>query len=177
MSTNSVDECKKQVSVRRWTPAFAVLSMCVAISVFSSCSPQQKTAENEAKEAAEKAAPTMPAGAMTLSAVLKAVESAGYAPVEEVEFEKDHWQVKAYSNGQLLQLKVDPVQGSVIPNPPPKAEKPLSELVKSLEDQGYGPIVDIEPGEGNTEWEVEAYKGKSEVKLAVDPATGKITPK
>ncbi|HTS64402.1 MAG TPA: PepSY domain-containing protein [Candidatus Acidoferrales bacterium] len=123
----------------------------------------------------------MPAGAMALSAVLKAVESAGYAPVEEVEFEKDHWKIKAWSNGQLLQLKVDLVTGHVIPNPQPKADKPLSEVVKSLEDHGYGPILDVERGEaesgGSAAWEIEAYKGKSEVKVKVDPATGTITAK
>ena len=42
---------------------------------------------------------------MSLSAVLKSVESAGYVPVMEVEFEEDHWEIKAYRDGQLVQLK------------------------------------------------------------------------
>ena len=144
MTTYSVKERKNTGSARRRRSALALLSMCLAISISVSCSRQEKTAEAEAKESAEKAAPAMPAGAMALSAVLKAVESAGYAPVVEVEFEKDHWQMKAYSNGQLVQLKIDLIKGAVIANPPPKVDKQLSEVVRSLEEQGYGPIVDIE---------------------------------
>ena len=48
---------------------------------------------------------------MSLSAILKAVEGAGYAPVIEVEFEEDHWKVKAYRDGQLLQLKIGLLAG------------------------------------------------------------------
>ena len=182
MSTNAVGDYKKPFSLIRRRPALALLSACLAMAISTSCSQQPKTAESEAKEAAEKAekaVPALPAGAMTLSAVLKATETAGYSPVVEVELEKDYWKVKAYSNGQLLQLKVDPVKGSVMPNPAPKVDKSLSEIVKSLEDQGYGPIVDIERAgeEGGAPWEIEAYKGKSEVKLHVDPATGAITAK
>jgi hypothetical protein len=87
---------------------------------------------------------------------------------------------QAYSKGQLLQLKADPMTGAVIPDAPPQVDKPLSEVAKALEQQGYGPILDIERGEAGVEggavWEVEAYKGKSEVKVSVD-ATGQITSK
>ena len=117
---------------------------------------------------------------MKLSGVLKSLETAGFAPVVEVEFEKDHWKVKAYSKGQLLQLRTDLMTGAVIPDPPPKPDKPLSDIVKDLEEQGYGPILDIERGESGSEsgaaWDVEAYKGKSEVKVKVD-AAGKIAVK
>ena len=152
------------------------LSILLALAMSAACSRQEKTSEVEAKETA----PAMPSGAMKLSDVLKSLESAGYAPVNEVEFEKDHWEIKAYSKGQLLQLKTDLVTGAVVPDSPPKTDKPLSEIVKGLEAEGYGPIVDIERGEpgseGGATWDVEAYKGKSEVKLNVD-STGKIAVK
>ena len=119
---------------------------------------------------------------MPLSAVLKTVEGAGYKPVVEVEFEKDHWAVKAFRNGQLLQLKVGLLAGEILRYPTPAIDKPLSAIVKGLEDQGYGPIVEVERSEGGgseagTGWDVEAYKGTSEVKVSVEAASGKVTTK
>lgn len=153
-----------------------LLSIWLALALSPSCSRPAKTAESEAKEPP----PGLPSGAMKLSGVLKSLETAGFAPVVEVEFEKDHWKVKAYSKGQLLQLRTDLMTGAVIPDPPPKPDKPLSDIVKDLEEQGYGPILDIERGESGSEsgaaWDVEAYKGKSEVKVKVD-AAGKIAVK
>ena len=153
----------------------AVLSIVLGLALSLSCARPEKAAESEVK----KPAPTLPAGAMKLSDVLKSLEAAGYAPVE-VEFEKDHWKVKAYAKGQLLQLKADLMTGAVIADPQPKLDKPLSEIVKGMEQQGYGPILDIERGESASEagatWDVEAYKGKSEVNLTAD-AAGKIAAK
>jgi hypothetical protein len=98
-----------------------------------------------------------------------------------VEFEKDHWEVKSYRNGQLLQLRVGLLADDILPNPPPTLERPLSVIVKGLEDQGYGPILDVERGvggsEGGTAWEIEAYKGNSEVNVSVESNSGKITTK
>jgi len=155
-----------------------LVAIQLALLILPGCS--RKT-ETGAKEAEEKTAVKLPPGAMPLSAVLKAVEGAGYAPVTEVEFEDDHWQIKGYHDGQLVQLKVGLVAGDILPDPPPTLEKPLSAVVKTLEDQGYGPIVDVEresgaSGGGNT-WEVEAYKGSSEVTVSVEAGSGKITPK
>jgi hypothetical protein len=150
------------------------ISLALALLILPSCS---NKAAPEAAEKDDKGAVTLPAGAMPLSAVLQAVENAGYAPVAEVEFEKDHWQIKGYKGGQLLQLKVDLMNGKILPNPAPAPGKPMSAVIKGLEDQGYGPIVDIEQAEGGDGLEVEAYKGKSEVKIRVEPGSGKITAK
>src|SRR5947199_8676094 len=79
----------------------AMLPVCLALLISLSCSSNEKAAGNGSKETAKKTV-SLPSGAKALSTVLKSVESAGYAPVTEVEFEKDHWEVKAYSNGQLL---------------------------------------------------------------------------
>jgi hypothetical protein len=158
---------------------FLVVSLGLLISL--SCSRGEKTADSSVKESAKGTAVKLPPRAMSLSSVLKAVESAGYAPVIEVEFEKDHWEVKAYRNGQLLQLSVGLLAGDILPNPPPTLERPLSVIVKGLEDQGYGPILDVERGagrsEGPTAWEIEAYKGNSEVSISVESNSGKITTK
>ena len=89
--------------------------------------------------------------------------------------------IKAFRNGQLLQLKVDLLAGEILPNPAPRTQKPLSAIVKGLEDQGYGPILDVERDGGDSEprsaWDVEAFKGSSEVNVSVDPVSGKITTK
>jgi hypothetical protein len=142
------------------------------------CSRREKTSESGLKKPAKEAI-NLPPGAMSLSAVLQTVETAGYRPVIEVEFEKDHWEMKAFRNGQLLQLKVGLVTGEILHNPPPTLERPLSVIVKGLEDKGYGPILEIERGvggsEGSSAWDVEAYKGSSEVKVSVEPVSGKIT--
>jgi len=115
---------------------------------------------------------------MPLSAVLRNVEASGYAPVVGVEFEKDHWEVKAYKDGQLHELKLGLKNGDIVPNPAPQLVTPLSAVVKRLEDQGFGPIVDVEQAEnGAGGWEVEAYKGKAEMKLEVESGSGKITTK
>jgi hypothetical protein len=71
--------------------------------------------------------------------------------------------------------------GEIEPNPPPALEKPLSVTVQALENEGYGPILDVErgarEGKDGTTWEIEAYKGNSEVTVSVEPASGKITTK
>jgi hypothetical protein len=146
----------------------------------SSCSRSEKSTKAEVEDATKEAAAKLPADAMPLSSVLRAVEGAGYSPVVEVEFEKEQWEIKAYRDAQLVQLKVGLQTGEILSNPAPKLERPLSEIVKSLEDQGFGPILDIEPdqvGSGVTAWNIEAIKDKSEVTVRVDSASGKIAAK
>lgn len=160
--------------------ALIVISLGLLIS--PSCSHREMTTpETGKKQAAKETAVNLPPGAMPLSGVLKTLENIGYAPVVEAELEKDHWEIKAYRNGQLLQLKVGLLRGEIQPNAPPILEKPLSETVKALEDQGYSPILDVERGaresEGRAAWEIQAYKGSSEVSLSVEPASGKVTTK
>jgi hypothetical protein len=54
----------------------------------------------------------------------------------------------------------------------PADAKTMLEIVQSLEDAGYGPVVDVSFDDGG--WEVEAYKGGASVELAVDPTSGDI---
>lgn len=163
-----------------WRNVLALVLVYLALSISPSCSSKENALRNAPKDGAKKSV-SLPAGAMTLSSVLKAVESANYSPIIEVEFERDHWGIKAFSDGKLLQLKVDLFTGAILPNPPPVLEKPISAIVKRLEDEGYGPILDVEHGseggDAGAVWEVEGYKEGAEVTVIVESASGKITPK
>jgi uncharacterized membrane protein YkoI len=64
------------------------------------------------------------------------------------------------------------LQASIAAEMPPQNAKPLSEIVRILEEQGYSPIVDIEFDDAR--WEVEAYNEGVKRELRVDPASGQI---
>ncbi|MGR6034274.1 MAG: PepSY domain-containing protein [Candidatus Nitrosoglobus sp.] len=55
---------------------------------------------------------------------------------------------------------------------PPQNIKPLSEIVTSLEQQGFKQITEIEFEKGK--WEVEVYQDNQKRELEVDPSSGKI---
>ncbi|ADJ28184.1 PepSY domain-containing protein [Nitrosococcus watsonii] len=55
---------------------------------------------------------------------------------------------------------------------PPQDGKPLSEIVKSLEEQGFKQISEIEFDDGK--WEVDVYKDNQKRELEVDPSSGEI---
>lgn len=61
---------------------------------------------------------------------------------------------------------------AVLAERPPSDAKPLSEIVKILESQGYAPVVDVEFDDGV--WEVEAYRDGAKMKLKVNPESGDI---
>lgn len=57
---------------------------------------------------------------------------------------------------------------------PPANAKPLSVVIKALEDQGYKTISEVEFEDGK--WEVEVQQdGGKEVELHVDPVSGQIS--
>ena len=59
---------------------------------------------------------------------------------------------------------------------PPANAKPLSEVIKSLEDQGYKTIESVDFDDD--EWEIEVHKADgSEVELHVNAISGQITKK
>ena len=64
------------------------------------------------------------------------------------------------------------LQTSIAAEMPPQDAKPLSELVRTLEEQGYSLFVDIEFEDG--QWEIEAYKEGVKRELRVNPVSGKI---
>jgi uncharacterized membrane protein YkoI len=59
---------------------------------------------------------------------------------------------------------------------PPANAKPLSEVIKSLEDQGYKTIEEVDFDDD--EWEIEIHQADgSEVELHVNAISGQITKK
>lgn len=56
---------------------------------------------------------------------------------------------------------------------PPANAKPLSAIIKSMEDQGYKNIEEVEFDDGA--WEIEVHQaGGKEIEIHVDPVAGKI---
>ena len=56
--------------------------------------------------------------------------------------------------------------------PPPNA-KPLSTIIKTVEDRGYGTITEIEFEDGK--WEIEVHQaGGKEIEVHVDAISGQI---
>jgi uncharacterized membrane protein YkoI len=64
------------------------------------------------------------------------------------------------------------LQASIASEMPPNNAKPLSEIVRTLEEKGYSPIVDIEFED--SQWEVKTYKEGVKRKIKIDPVSGKI---
>jgi hypothetical protein len=64
------------------------------------------------------------------------------------------------------------LQASIASDMPPKNAKPISEIVRTLQEQGYSPFVDIEFEDGK--WRVKAYKEGVKRELKIDPVSGKI---
>lgn len=55
---------------------------------------------------------------------------------------------------------------------PPADGKKLTEVLASLNDKGYAPIVEISFDDGV--WEAEAYKDDTAFEVALDPSTGEV---
>lgn len=55
---------------------------------------------------------------------------------------------------------------------PPEDAKPLSEIIKSVEDEGYERISDVSFDDGA--WEVDAYKDDQPRELEINPKSGEI---
>ncbi|MDR2207901.1 MAG: PepSY domain-containing protein [Azoarcus sp.] len=62
------------------------------------------------------------------------------------------------------------LSGIALADRPPPNAKQLSEIVRSLELQGFEPIIEIEFDDG--QWEVKAYKEGRKRQVKIDPVTG-----
>ncbi len=60
----------------------------------------------------------------------------------------------------------------VIADQPPADAKPILKIVEQLENQGYGPFIELSFDDGV--WEVEVYRQDTPYELAVDPRSGEI---
>jgi uncharacterized membrane protein YkoI len=58
--------------------------------------------------------PVPPAGAKKLSDIVRGLEAAGYARIDDVSFEGRNWEVEAFRNGTKRELRVDPMNGRVV---------------------------------------------------------------
>lgn len=121
----------------------------------------------------------LPAQALPLSSVLREVEKQGFTPVCEVDFDDGLWEIEAFSQGEAVEINVDPATGKVVhqqadePKPAPASPQPsLSQLAMELEKQGFSPIVEISREAKGCE--VEAYRDGVRRELLVDPASGKV---
>ena len=64
------------------------------------------------------------------------------------------------------------LETSIADEIPQQDAQPLSKIVRTLEEQGFTPIVEIEFDDDL--WEVEAYKEGDKRELKVDPVSGRI---
>ena len=64
------------------------------------------------------------------------------------------------------------LQTAIAAEIPQHDAQPLSQIVRTLEEQGFSPIVEIEFDDNL--WEVEAYKEGDKRELKVDPVSGRI---
>lgn len=62
--------------------------------------------------------------------------------------------------------------GSAVEPPPQAGAKSLVEIVKGLEQEGYGPFTELSMDDGA--WEVEVRRQEMPLELTVDPVTGKV---
>jgi hypothetical protein len=67
---------------------------------------------------------------------------------------------------------VDFETGGIMSDTPPSPGKPLSEILESLEEQGFGPFLDVDLKGG--ELEIETHKEGMVVVLTVDANTGEL---
>jgi uncharacterized membrane protein YkoI len=114
----------------------------------------------------------LPAEAMSLARIVRTLEQKGYGPVAEIEMEDNWWEVDAFRDSQRVRLMVDFETGAIMSDTPPSPGKPLSEILESLEEQGYGPVLDVDLKGG--ELEIETHKEGMVVVLTVDANTGGI---
>jgi hypothetical protein len=58
-------------------------------------------------------------------------------------------------------------------SPPPPNAKPLSSIIKTVEDRGFGTITEVEFEDGK--WEIELHRASGkEIEIHVDPVSGQV---
>ena len=122
-----------------------------------------------------------PTGSKPLSVILKSVEEQKLGVIREAEFDHGLWEVEICNAGACQELYIDPMSGkekgrrkSDIGEMPPANAMPISMIVQSIEARKLGVIEEIELDHGF--WEIELRKEGREIKLVVDPNTGKTRP-
>jgi uncharacterized membrane protein YkoI len=111
--------------------------------------------------------------------IVARLESEGYGPITEISFEKGRWEVEGYKDDTAYKSLIDPATGRTLaqrrhhgdPKPPANAKK-LSEILKSLEAQGYAQIAEVSFEKSH--WEIQVYRDRAKRELRVDPVSGRV---
>jgi hypothetical protein len=119
-----------------------------------------------------------PADGMRLSAIVKAVEAKDVGIITGAEFDDGLWEVKTRQGKTAAKPYLDPRSGAqkrrkaedADDEMPPAGSKPLSEIIRALEEQSIGVITSVEFDDGY--WEVEFRRDGAKRKLDIDPRTG-----
>ncbi len=154
---------------RSWLPGAAVLLLLGIVS----CAQREPIPDIRVfEEEGDPPEVELPSGSTPLHELLAAVEANGFGPVIGVKLENEGWEIDAYKNGERHEIIVDLHTGKLLTPELPEGTMPLSRILASLAENGYGPVlrVTLEPGG----WQVEAYHEDRDVLLLVDPATGTI---
>ncbi len=114
-----------------------------------------------------------------MSEIVRSLEEADLGVITEVEFDNGVWEVDTIKDGHWMELHVDPQTGQVLRREskdgdddiPPGEGMRLSSIIRSVEDQNLGRIVEVEFDDGY--WEVEIRDGSRRIKLDIDPQTGR----
>jgi uncharacterized membrane protein YkoI len=114
-----------------------------------------------------------------LSEIIGSIEDQRLGSITEADLEHGRWEVEVHKDGRKTTLYLDPKTGTVDRRKeradahevlPPGEAKPLSEIIKSVEDQELGAVTEVNYDDGF--WEVEVRKSGTKTKLDIDPRTG-----
>ena len=114
-----------------------------------------------------------------LSEILRSLEDQRLGAITEADLDHGRWEVEVHKDGRKTTVYLDPKTGAVDRRReradahevlPPADAKPLSEIIKSVEDQNLGAVTEVDYDDGF--WEVEVGKGATKTKLDIDPRTG-----
>jgi uncharacterized membrane protein YkoI len=114
-----------------------------------------------------------------LSEIIKSIEDQQLGSITEADLDHGRWEVEVHKDGRKTTLYLNPKTGAVDRRKeradahevlPPGDAKPLSEIIKSVEDQNLGAVTEVDYDDGF--WEVEVRKGGTKTKLDIDPKTG-----
>ena len=119
-----------------------------------------------------------PPDSKPLSAILKSLEGQELGIITRIEFDDGWWEVKVCKGPACHKLYIDPRSGEENRRReagsdyelPPANAKPLSSIVRSIEDSKAGVITEVKFDDGF--WEVDLLEDGQKIQLDIDPGTG-----
>ena len=124
---------------------------------------------------AANAAELPPANSKPLSAIIKIIENKNTGTIAEAEFDDGYWEVEINKNNVCQELFINPQTGNEIlrkdihcdDDLPPAGSLPLSTIVRSVEAQKKGVIVEVEFDDGL--WKFSLIQNSRKTKIYVTP--------